>query len=44
MIIVCYADDSITGFRYRRDAERFLVDLKDRLASFSLSLHPDKTS
>jgi RNA-directed DNA polymerase len=43
MIIVRYADDSITGFQYRRDAERFLVDLKDRMATFSLSLHPDKT-
>src|SRR5271163_2913822 len=24
MIIVRYADDSITGFQYRRDADRFL--------------------
>jgi RNA-directed DNA polymerase len=43
MIIVRYADDSITGFQYRRDADRFLNDLRNRLASFSLSLHPDKT-
>jgi RNA-directed DNA polymerase len=43
MINVRYADDSITGFQYRRDAERFLVDLEDRMAAFSLSPHPDKT-
>jgi RNA-directed DNA polymerase len=43
MIIVRYADDGITGFQYRRDADRFLNDLWNRLATFSLSLHPDKT-
>ena len=42
-IIVRYADDFVVGFQYKRDAERFLCDLKDRLASFSLDLHPDKT-
>jgi RNA-directed DNA polymerase len=43
MIIVRYADDGITGFQYRRDADRFLNDLRNRLATFSLSPHPDKT-
>ena len=42
-IIVRYADDFVVGFQYKRDAERFLCDLKDRLAAFSLDLHPDKT-
>ena len=42
-IIVRYADDFVVGFQYKRDAERFLRDLKERLASFSLELHPDKT-
>ncbi len=42
-IIVRYADDFVVGFQYKRDAERFLCDLKDRLAAFSLELHPDKT-
>ena len=42
-IIVRYADDFVVGFQHKRDAERFLCDLKDRLASFSLELHPDKT-
>ena len=41
--IVRYADDFVVGFQYQRDAERFLRDLKERLASFSLELHPDKT-
>ena len=41
--IVRYADDFVVGFQYKRDAERFLCDLKDRLADFSLELHPDKT-
>ena len=42
-IIVRYADDFVVGFKYRQDAEQFLSDLKDRLAKFSLELHPDKT-
>ena len=42
-IIVRYADDFVVGFQYKRDAERFLCDLKDRLADFSLDLHPEKT-
>jgi RNA-directed DNA polymerase len=43
MIIVRYADDQIVGFQHRSDAERFLNDLKQRLAAFALSLHPEKT-
>jgi len=43
MIVVRYADDTIVGFQHRRDAERFLNDLKNRLAQFALSLHPEKT-
>ena len=42
-IIVRYADDFVVGFQYQRDAERFLHDVKERMASFSLELHPDKT-
>ena len=42
-IIVRYADDFVVGFEHKSDAERFLGDLKARLASFSLGLHPDKT-
>jgi hypothetical protein len=41
--IVRYADDFIVGFERKEEAERFLAELKDRLASFGLELHPDKT-
>src|SRR5262249_47099610 len=36
MIIVRYADDQIVGFQHRSDAERFLNDLRERLAAFAL--------
>jgi RNA-directed DNA polymerase len=43
-VILCrYADDFLTGFEHRDDAERFLADLRDRFAQFGLELHPDKT-
>jgi RNA-directed DNA polymerase len=37
------ADDLVAGFQYQADATRFLTDLRQRLESFALSLHPDKT-
>jgi RNA-directed DNA polymerase len=43
VIFVRYADDTVVGFESRRDADRFLVDLKVRLAEFALELHPEKT-
>ena len=43
MIVARYADDTIVGFQHRQDAERFQIDLKERLAKFALSLHPEKT-
>lgn len=43
MIVVRYADDTIVGFQHQNDAERFLADLKERIAKFALELHPDKT-
>ena len=39
-IIVRYADDFVVGFQYQADAERFLADLKERLARFELTLQP----
>src|SRR2546428_1862455 len=33
----------IVGFQHRADAERFLAELRERLAKFSLELHPEKT-
>jgi RNA-directed DNA polymerase len=41
--LVRFADDSIVGFQYKVDAERFLEELRERLAEFSLELHPTKT-
>ncbi len=43
MIIVRYADDVIAGFEHEADARRFLEAMRERLAEFALSLHPDKT-
>lgn len=43
MIIVRYADDYIVGFEREHDARRFLADLRDRLATFSLELAAEKT-
>jgi RNA-directed DNA polymerase len=36
-------DDSVLGFQYRADAERFLQGWRERLRKFGLELHPDKT-
>ena len=41
-VIVRYADDFVVGFQSKEDAERFLEDLKERLAEFGLDLHPEK--
>jgi group II intron reverse transcriptase/maturase len=43
MIVVRYADDTVVGFEHRSDAERFLAELRIRLAEFALELHPEKT-
>ena len=43
MVIVRYADDSVLGFQYVDDAQRFKRALGARLERFGLSLHPDKT-
>jgi group II intron reverse transcriptase/maturase len=43
VIVVRYADDFMVGFQHRREAERFLADLRERFARFGLALHPDKT-
>jgi group II intron reverse transcriptase/maturase len=43
VIIVRFADDFTMGFEYQEDAQRFLVELRERFARFGLELHPDKT-
>lgn len=41
--IVRYSDDFVIGFQNKSDAERFQVELKERMAKFSLEMHEDKT-
>jgi len=43
VIVVRYADDSVLGFQYHVDAERFLREWRERLQKFGMELHPDKT-
>src|SRR3974390_252116 len=43
VVVVRYADDTIVGFQYQTDADRFLENLRERLAKCGLELHPDKT-
>lgn len=43
VIIVRYADDFVLGFQNRKEAERFLEQLRKRLADYGLELHSDKT-
>jgi len=43
VVIVRYADDAVFGFEYEDDARRFLEAMRERLAQFALTLHPDKT-
>ena len=43
VIAVRYADDWVAGFQFRDDAERFQQAVAERLHSFGLALHPDKT-
>jgi len=43
VVVIRYADDTIVGFQYQADADRFLDNFQERLAKFGLELHPDKT-
>jgi RNA-directed DNA polymerase len=43
VVLVRFADDYVAGFQHRDDAERFLAELRDRLAKFSLELQAEKT-
>ena len=44
VIVVRYADDSVLGFQYRADAERFLEEWRVRLRKFGLELHPEQNA
>src|SRR5256885_342337 len=43
VIVLRYADDSVVGFEKERTAQAYLAELRERLAKFGLTLHPDKT-
>ena len=43
VIVVRYADDFIVGFQHEQEARRFWAELRGRLATHGLELHPDKT-
>src|ERR1017187_9268214 len=43
VVVIRFADDTIVGFQYQTDADRFLENLRERLGKFGLELHPDKT-
>jgi len=43
VIIVRYADDVVLGFEHKSDANRYRVQLRERLNKFELNLHPAKT-
>ena len=43
VIVVRYADDTITGFEHEGEARAFLQELQERMHTFDLALHPDKT-
>jgi RNA-directed DNA polymerase len=43
VVVIRYADDTIVGFQYQTDADRFLGNLRERLAKFGLELHLEKT-
>jgi len=42
-VLVRYADEAVLGFERQEDAERVMAVLGKRMASFGLTLHPDKT-
>lgn len=43
VIIVRYADDFVMGFQDRREAERFLGEMKERFVQYGLEIHREKT-
>jgi group II intron reverse transcriptase/maturase len=43
VIMVRYADDLVVGFEHLAEAERFLAEMRERMAVFGLTLHPEKT-
>lgn len=42
-VFVGYADDTVAGFQYYREARGFLAELRSNLRTVGLELHPEKT-
>jgi group II intron reverse transcriptase/maturase len=43
VVVVRCADDFVLGFQHREEAERFLEQLRERMAVWGLELHSEKT-
>jgi group II intron reverse transcriptase/maturase len=43
VVVARFADDFVVGFEHREEAERFLMELRERFQRFGLKLHSDKT-
>jgi len=41
--LIRYADDYVACVQYEKDANRFLEEMKERLAKFELEIEPEKT-
>ena len=41
--MIRYADDTIIGFEHEHEARAFLQEVQERMRTFDLALHPDKT-
>lgn len=41
--LTVYADDFIAGFQHKRDAEKYYIELKKRMAKFNLELEDSKS-
>jgi RNA-directed DNA polymerase len=44
VIIVRYADDAVLGFQYKDEAERFLRELRERLAEVRAGIRPGENA
>ena len=43
VLVVRYADDLVMGFQYREEAEKFMMELEERLLKYGLEINHDKT-
>ena len=43
VLMIRYADDIVLGFEYEAEARAFLAEMQERLQTFGLTLHPEKS-